>query len=278
MSKEKDILNKINEMTKRMRKNILDMSLSAGSESSHFGGGLSIVEITATLFGSIMSYDPKNPEWEDRDRFILSKGHGCLGYYTALHEIGLISKDDLMKFEKTNSYLLGHPVMNRKKGIEFSNGSLGMGLSIGIGVALAAKKRKKNYKVYVLIGDGECNEGSVWEAAMAAPNFKLNNIISIVDRNNLQQTGTNKEIMSVGDIAEKWRSFAWDVIELDGHNIKELYDAFSNERNSTKPLAIIANTIKGKGFSFSENNNDWHHKIMSKSQYELAIKELEKKL
>ena len=278
MSKEKDILNKINEMTKRMRKNILDMSLSAGSESSHFGGGLSIVEITATLFGSIMSYDAKNPEWEDRDRFILSKGHGCLGYYTALHEIGLISKDDLMKFEKTNSYLLGHPVMNRKKGIEFSNGSLGMGLSIGIGVALAAKKRKKNYKVYVLIGDGECNEGSVWEAAMAAPNFKLNNIISIVDRNNLQQTGTNKEIMSVGDIAEKWRSFAWDVIELDGHNIKELYDAFSNERNSTKPLAIIANTIKGKGFSFSENNNDWHHKIMSKSQYELAIKELEKKL
>jgi len=278
MSKKKDILNKINEMTKRMRKNILDMSLCAGSESSHFGGGLSIVEITATLFGSIMSYDPKNPEWEDRDRFILSKGHGCLGYYTALHEIGLISKDDLMKFEKTNSYLLGHPVMNRKKGIEFSNGSLGMGLSIGIGVALAAKKRKKNYKVYVLIGDGECNEGSVWEAAMAAPNFKLNNIISIVDRNNLQQTGTNKEIMSVGDIAEKWRSFAWDVIELDGHNIKELYDAFSNERNSTKPLAIIANTIKGKGFSFSENNNDWHHKIMSKSQYELAIKELKKKL
>ena len=278
MSEKKDILNKINEMTKRMRKNILDMSLSAGSESSHFGGGLSIVEITATLFGSIMSYDAKNPEWEDRDRFILSKGHGCLGYYTALHEIGLISKDDLMKFEKTNSYLLGHPVMNRKKGIEFSNGSLGMGLSVGIGVALAAKKRKKNYKVYVLIGDGECNEGSVWEAAMAAPNFKLNNIISIVDRNNLQQTGTNKEIMSVGDIAEKWRSFAWDVIELDGHNIKELYDAFSNERNSTKPLAIIANTIKGKGFSFSENNNDWHHKIMSKSQYELAIKELEKKL
>ena len=278
MSKKKDILNKINEMTKRMRKNILDMALSAGSESSHFGGGLSIVEITATLFGSIMSYDAKNPEWEDRDRFILSKGHGCLGYYTALHEIGFISKDDLMKFEKTNSYLLGHPVMNRKKGIEFSNGSLGMGLSIGIGVALAAKKRKKNYKVYVLIGDGECNEGSVWEAAMAAPNFKLNNIISIVDRNNLQQTGTNKEIMSVGDIAEKWRSFAWDVIELDGHNIKELYDAFSNERNSTKPLAIIANTIKGKGFSFSENNNDWHHKIMSKSQYELAIKELEKKL
>ena len=172
MNEKKDLINNINEMTKRMRKNILDMSLSAGSESSHFGGGLSIVEITATLFGGIMNYDAKNPEWEDRDRFILSKGHGVLGFYTALHEIGLISKDDLMTFEKTNSYLLGHPVMNRKKGIEFSNGSLGMGLSVGIGVALAAKKKEKNYKVYVLIGDGECNEGSIWEAAMAAPNFK----------------------------------------------------------------------------------------------------------
>ena len=278
MNEKKDLINNINEMTKRMRKNILDMSLSAGSESSHFGGGLSIVEITATLFGGIMNYDAKNPEWEDRDRFILSKGHGVLGFYTALHEIGLISKDDLMTFEKTNSYLLGHPVMNRKKGIEFSNGSLGMGLSVGIGVALAAKKKEKNYKVYVLIGDGECNEGSIWEAAMAAPNFKLNNIVSIIDRNNLQQTGTNKEIMSVGNIAEKWKSFGWDVIELDGHNIEELYNAFKKERNSTKPLAIIANTIKGKGFSFSENNNDWHHKVMSKSQYELAIKELEKQI
>ena len=277
MSEKEKIINNINEMTKRMRKNILDMSLSAGAESSHFGGGLSIVEITATLYGAVMNYDIKNPEWKDRDRFILSKGHGVLGYYTALHEIGLVSKDDLMTFEKTNSYLLGHPVMNRKKGIEFSNGSLGMGLSVGIGVALAAKKNKKNYKVYVLIGDGECNEGSVWEAAMAAPNFKLNNIVAIIDRNNLQQTGTNKEIMSVGEIAEKWRSFAWDVIELDGHSIKELYDAFINQRNSIKPLAIIANTIKGKGFSFSENNNDWHHKVLSKSQYELAIKELNKK-
>jgi len=222
-----------------------------------------------------MNYNAKNPEWEDRDRFILSKGHGVLGFYTALHEIGLISKDDLMTFEKTNSYLLGHPVMNRKKGIEFSNGSLGMGLSVGIGVALAAKKKKKNYKVYVLIGDGECNEGSVWEAAMAAPNFKLDNIISIIDRNNLQQTGTNKEIMSVGNITEKWKSFGWDVIELDGHNIEELYNAFKKERNSTKPLAIIANTIKGKGFSFSENNNDWHHKVMTKSQYDMALKELD---
>ena len=259
-----------------MRKNILDMSLSAGAESSHFGGGLSIVEITATLFGSIMNYDPKNPEWEDRDRFILSKGHGVLGYYTALHEIGLISKNDLMEFEKSNSYLLGHPVMNRKKGIEFSNGSLGMGLSVGIGVALAAKKQKKNFKIYVLIGDGECNEGSVWEAAMSAPNFGLNNITAIIDKNNLQQTGTNKEIMSVENIAKKWESFNWDVIELDGHDIEKLHETFSNKRNSSKPLAIIANTIKGKGFSFSENNNDWHHKVMSKSQYELALQELEK--
>jgi len=276
MNEKINLIKNIKEMTKRMRKNILDMSLSAGSESSHFGGGLSIVEITATLFGSIMNYDPKNPEWGERDRFILSKGHGCLGFYTALHEIGLITKDDLMSFEKSDSYLLGHPVMNRKKGIEFSNGSLGMGLSVGIGVALAAKKQKKKFKIYVLIGDGECNEGSIWEAAMSAPNFKLNNITAIIDKNNLQQTGTNKEIMSVENIAEKWKSFNWDVIELDGHDIEKLHSTFSKERNSSKPLAIIANTIKGKGFSFSENNNDWHHKVMSKSQYELAVKELEK--
>ena len=138
----KEIIKKIEQMTKNMRKNILDMSLEAGTESSHFGGGLSIVDITATLYGGVMKYDPKKPEWEDRDRFILSKGHGVLGYYTALSEIGLISKEELLTFEKSKSFLLGHPVMNRKKGIEFTNGSLGMGLSVGVGVAIAAKKKK----------------------------------------------------------------------------------------------------------------------------------------
>jgi transketolase len=153
-----------------------------------------------------------------------------------------------------------------------------MGLSLGIGVALAGKRRNSKHKVYVLMGDGECNEGSVWEAAMAASQFKLNNLVGIIDKNNFQQTGSNSDIMSVGDLAAKWRSFGWDVVEVDGHNVGELYDAFCRVNISGKPVAIVANTIKGKGFSFSENNNAWHHAVLTKSQYELAIDELNKEL
>jgi len=273
----KEIIKKIEQMTKNMRKNILDMSLEAGTESSHFGGGLSIVDITATLYGGVMKYDPKKPEWEDRDRFILSKGHGVLGYYTALSEIGLISKEELLTFEKSKSFLLGHPVMNRKKGIEFTNGSLGMGLSVGVGVAIAAKKKNKTHKIFVLIGDGECNEGSVWEAAMSAPHFKLDNIIAIIDKNNFQQTGSSVEILNTNSLNKKWTSFGWDVSELDGHNINELFENLNKKNTQGKPKLIIANTIKGKGFSFSENTNEWHHKILTKNQYDKAISELNNK-
>ena len=267
-------IKKIEAMAKRMRKKVLDMALAAGASSSHFGGGLSIVDITATLYGVIMKLDPKNPKWENRDRFILSKGHGVLGYYTALSEIGYISEKDLKTFEKDGTYLFGHPVMNRSKGIEFSNGSLGMGLSLGIGVALAGKRKNIDYKVYVLMGDGECNEGSVWEAAMAGPHYKLDNLVAILDKNNLQQTGTNSEIMSVGNLASKWKSFGWQVIEIDGHNVPEIYETFLSVKNQNGPVAIVANTVKGKGFSFAENNNAWHHAPLSSSQYEAALEEL----
>ena len=271
--REKKIL-EIQDMAKRMRKKVLDMALTAGASSSHFGGGLSIVDITATLYGAIMKLDPKNPKWENRDRFILSKGHGVLGYYTALSEIGYISEKDLKTFEKDGTYLFGHPVMNRSKGIEFSNGSLGMGLSLGIGVALAGKRKNIDYKVYVLMGDGECNEGSVWEAAMAGPHYKLDNLVAILDKNNLQQTGTNSEIMSVGDLVSKWKSFGWQVFEIDGHNVPEIYETFLSVKNQNGPVAIVANTVKGKGFSFAENNNAWHHAPLSSSQYEAALEEL----
>ena len=267
-------IKKIEDMAKRMRKKALDMALNAGAGSSHFGGGLSIVDITATLYGGIMKLDPNNPKWEKRDRFILSKGHGVLGYYTALSEIGYISEKDLKTFEKDGTYLFGHPVMNRSKGIEFSNGSLGMGLSLGIGVALAGKRKNIDYKVYVLMGDGECNEGSVWEAAMAGPHYKLDNLVAILDKNNLQQTGTNSEIMSVGNLASKWKSFGWQVIEIDGHNVPEIYETFLSVKNQNGPVAIVANTVKGKGFSFAENNNAWHHAPLSSSQYEAALEEL----
>ena len=274
--KETDQIKNIKNFAFQVRKNILEMAVSAGSSSAHFGGALSITEIVSTLFGCQMKIDKKNPQWEDRDRFILSKGHACLAYYAALCEVGYISKEELKTFEKNDTNLLGHPVINRNLGIDFSNGSLGMGLSLGIGVAISSKKKKKNFKVYVIIGDGECNEGSIWEAAMAAPNFKLNNLYVIIDKNNFQQTGSNKEIMSVENLKDKWSSFGWHTTELDGHNIQDLQKFFKESKNIDKPKAIIANTVKGKGFSFSENNNDWHHSILSKSFHEKAINELKK--
>ena len=274
MSKQID---NIKNFTVAVRKNILEMAVSAGASSAHFGGALSITEIVSTLFAHQMKIDKKNPKWEERDRFILSKGHACLAYYAALCEIGYISKEELKTFEKNDTNLLGHPVANRNLGIDFSNGSLGMGLSLGIGVAIASKKKKKNFDVYVIVGDGECNEGSIWESAMAAPHFKLDNLYVVIDKNNFQQTGSNEEIMNVANLKDKWASFGWHTVELDGHNIEELYNFFNKGKTINKPKAIIANTVKGKGFSFSENNNDWHHSILSKSFYEKAMNELKKK-
>ena len=270
-------INDIKNFALNVRKKILEMAVSAGSSSAHFGGALSITEIISTLFSHQMRIDKKNPNWDERDRFILSKGHACLAYYASLCEIGYINKEELKTFEKNDTNLLGHPVLNKKIGIDFSNGSLGMGLSLGIGVAISSKKRKKNFNVYVILGDGECNEGSVWEAAMAAPNFKLNNLYAIIDKNNFQQTGANKDIMNVDSLNDKWASFGWHTEEIDGHDINKICETFKKIKNINKLKAIIANTIKGNGFSFSENNNDWHHSVLNKSFYDKAIIELEKK-
>ena len=269
-----DEFSKIDNFSKKIRRNILDMAFYAGASSSHFGGALSIVEIISVLFGKKMRIN-HDPQWQDRDRFILSKGHACLAYYAALCEIGYIQKEELKTFEKDDSNLLGHPVINRSLGIDFSNGSLGMGLSLGIGVAISLKKKKKNNHVYIILGDGECNEGSIWEAAMAASHFKLNNLNIIIDNNNFQQTGSNDEIMCLSNLKDKWSSFGWNVASVDGHNIREINNYFDSSITNNKPSALIAKTIKGKGFSFSENNNDWHHAVLSKSQYEKAIKEID---
>ena len=274
MKKNFEKIKIIEDFALNIRKNILEMALAAGASSSHFGGALSITEIISVLFADQMKIKKDNPKHESRDRFILSKGHACLAYYAALSEVGYISKEELKTFEKDDSNLLGHPVINRDIGIDFSNGSLGMGLALGIGVALALKKRKKDINVYVVLGDGECNEGSVWEAAMAAPNFKLNNLYAIIDKNNFQQTGSNKDIMDNPNLKEKWSSFGWNTKEVDGHNINELLSFFEEGRTIDKPKALIANTIKGKGFSFSENNNDWHHSVLTKSLYEKGLQEL----
>jgi len=273
MDISKDI-EKIKNFSTEVKKNILEMAFTAGASSSHFGGALSIVEIISFLFSHKMKIKKNNPNWIDRDRFILSKGHACLAYYAALCEVGYITKEQIKTFEKDDSDLLGHPVINRKLGIDFSNGSLGMGLSLGIGVAIALKKNKKENNIFVILGDGECNEGSVWEAAMAAPNLNLSNLYAIIDNNNFQQTGSNKEIMNTDSLYKKWSSFGWETKEVDGHDIEKLCKIFEESEQSPKPKAIIAKTIKGKGFSFSENNNNWHHAVLSKTLYEQAKKEL----
>jgi transketolase len=268
-----EIEKKIKIFSSKIRKKILDLSFYAGSSSSHFGGALSSADIVATLFSSVMKFDKKNFIDENRDRFILSKGHGCMVYYAALNILGIVSEEQLKTFEKDQTDLPGHPVKNNNLGIDFSTGSLGMGLSLGIGVAIALKRKKLNNRVFVLLGDGECNEGSVWESALSAPNLGLNNLTVIIDHNNFQQTGSNKEIMNLDSLEKKWSSFNWKTQNIDGHNLEEIYSAVKDEEKDL-PKAIIANTIKGKGFSFSENNNDWHHKIMTKSNYEEALKEL----
>ena len=272
MSVEEKI-KKIENLRKKELKNIIDAAYFAGASSAHIGGALSAADVVSTLFSEFININPKNISEKDRDYFILSKGHACLVYYAVLVELGFFSKDLLKSFEKTDSFLLGHPVLNKKYGIDFSTGSLGMGLSIGIGLAISLKKKKSLKQVYVVIGDGECNEGSIWEGIMSAPNFNLDNLTIIIDRNNLQQTGKNKEIMDLGDLKNKLNSFGWLSYSVDGHNLKDLYEVFSSKTNS-KPKAVIANTIKGKGLSFAENNNKFHHTVLTKSLYEKALEEI----
>ena len=276
MSENEEKINKILNFSKKIRKNILDVAFKGGAERSHIGGALSSADIVSCLYKEIMTLNKSNPLDINRDRFILSKGHACLVLYSALYEIGLLSKEEFFSFEKENSILLGHPVINKDVGIEFSNGSLGMGLSLGVGVALSGKIRKNNFFTYVLIGDGECNEGSIWEAAMSGYKYELNNLVAIIDKNGLQQTGQTKEIMDMNSLEDKWKSFGWNVIVADGHNIRELLIALNKEKKleSKKPTAIVANTTKGKGISFIENDNTWHHNLLTKNQYKTAISEL----
>lgn len=265
----------INENIKKVKVNILDAAYAAGSSSSHIGGALSLVDILTVLFCGVINYSKDNFKDDLRDRFILSKGHGCLVYYSILCNLGIISKEQLLQFEKNDSFLGGHPIKNLQYGLEFSTGSLGMGMSLGIGVCLALKKKNNNSKVYVVLGDGECNEGSVWEAAMAAPHYELNNLTVILDNNQYQQTGLNKEIMNTYNLTNKFKSFNWDVINIDGHNLKEIFKVLAIDNKESKlPKMIICNTIKGKGISFCENNNQWHHSILSKALYDKAISEI----
>jgi transketolase len=263
-------------LSKRMRKDILDMALVAGESASHLGSGLSIVEILAVLYGHIMNHQTIDPDCLFRDRFILSKGHGVLAYYAILAEMKYFSVEELLTFEKNESFLVGHPVRDKSKGIEFSTGSLGMGLGLGVGIAKALKMKEQSQRVFVLVGDGETNEGSIWEAAMFASHFCLNNLIMIVDKNGFQLGGMTKEIMVNVNLAQKLEAFGWNVKCVNGHDLTELLSAFKSDPfYIDRPTAIVAETVKGKGISFIEANNNWHHASLSKQQYEKAIKELQ---
>jgi len=268
-------LAKIREMACRMRRNVIELAFKAGPNGAHLGSGLSIIELTATLYGGIMRLDPRNPGWPDRDRFILSKGHGSLGYYTALAEADFISRGQLYCFEVDGGDLPGQPSMNQAFGIEFSSGSLGLGLSLGIGSALAGRRQGRDFNVFVLMGDGEMNEGSVWEAAMAAAHYRLGGIVVIIDHNGMQSDGCNASIMSI-DLQSMWKGFGWQTVIVDGHDIESIYCALEKagrQREGT-PLVVIAKTVKGKGIRFMENNNEWHHNVLTKARYDAAVAEL----
>ena len=265
----------IQKVSKKLRGQILKMIHNA--QSGHPGGSLSSVDILNVLFTKCMKHYPeceKNSDYKNRDRFILSKGHASASLYAILAHCGYFNEEDLMSFRKFGSKLQGHPCSKKLKGIEISTGSLGQGLSIACGMALGLRLDNIDSKVYVYMGDGEIEEGSVWEAAMNASHNKLKNIIAFVDRNKLQIDGSTENVKSVGDASKKFKAFGWNTLEIDGHDIKSIINAISIAKESDKPTAIIANTIKGKGVSFMENNAGWHGKAPNKEQLEQALEEL----
>lgn len=277
MNTRAEITRKCENAATRMRKNVLKMALLSGSKGAHLGGCLSIIEIMATLYCGLLNIKPGNPKWKGRDRFILSKGHGSLTHYAALEASKIISEEELLTFGQNGGLLPCASSLNPDMGIEFSNGTLGFGLSYAVGLALSSKKAGNTFHVYVLLGDGECNEGSVWEAAMSAPHFNLSNLTAIVDLNSMQSDGKTCDVLDV-QLENMWRGFGWEVITVeDGHNIASLINAFTQPRSEVKPRVFIVHTIKGKGVSFMENNNEWHHKYLSKELFELAMTELSEK-
>lgn len=274
---KQDIVKKVDslkEISRVIRKDILNMVMKAGE--GHIASAFSFVDILSVLYFHTMNVDPEEPAWEERDRFILSKGHGCSALYSVLARRGFFSPDDLNTIGERDTIFGGHPDKYKVPGVEVSTGSLGHGLSIGIGMSLAAKRDKKDYNVYVLLGDGECQEGSVWEAAMFAPAYGLDNMIAIVDFNGLQAIGETDDIITLKPFAKKWESFGWAVKEINGHDYNEIMDAMSQFPFSEgKPSVIIANTVKGKGVSFMENQIMWHARATTEEEYKQALMEID---
>ena len=268
----------------QLQKDAIDVRMSViegvfNAKSGHPGGSLSIADIMTYLYMYKMNVDPKNPKMENRDRFVLSKGHTAPALYGALALKGFFPKEDIKTLRKPDSYLQGHPSMHMTPGLEMSTGSLGQGISAAVGMALGAKLKGADYRVYTILGDGEIEEGQVWEAAMFASAKKLSNLVAVIDNNNLQIDGTIEEVNSPYPIDEKFKAFGWNVICIDGHDFDQIDDAFTKaEECKDKPTAIIAKTVKGKGVSFMENQCGWHGKAPNAEQYEVAMSELKASL
>jgi len=277
LRKEIMLENELSLKANEIRKLVIDMLYKIGPERrGHPGPALSIAEILACLYFSVMNTDSKNPKWPERDRLILSKGHACPALYAVLALKGYFEKENLYTFRKVNSILQGHPDMRKTPGIDMTAGSLGHGLAAGAGMALAGVMDRKKYKTYVIIGDGETQEGLIWESAMYAGNMKLDNLVVIIDKNRFQSCGDVCCIVDVDPLDKKFMSFNWEVVKCNGHDISSLLEAFGTP-HANKPLAIIAETVKGKGVSFMEEDNSWHQKAITQEQYETAMKELHKK-
>jgi transketolase len=265
---------RLERMALQLRFDLLDI-LGVG-KVGHLGGSSSMAEIAACLYFHAMRYDPKKPKDPDRDRFLLSKGHCVLIQYAALVELGVIPREELKKVKTLEGCLQGHPDMDRTPGIEAVTGSLGMGLSIGLGMALGFRLDRRPSRVYVVMGDGELSEGQIWEAAMAAAAFKVDNLTGFVDLNRIQATGPTREILDIPDIARKWTAFGWEVLSIDGHDVRQILTALDQaQKTKGRPTVIVAETVKGKGFSFAENNAAFHNGALTADQYRQALSELE---
>ncbi|MBI5748993.1 MAG: transketolase [Nitrospinae bacterium] len=266
-------IERLKKIARQIRIDILTMLVESGS--GHTGGSLSAADILTVLYFYKMRYDPKNPKWEDRDKFVLSKGHGAPALYAVLGRAGYFGLEHFHTLRKLGSVLRGHPNSAVTPGVEVCTGSLGQGLSQANGLALSARLDNKPARVYVVLGDGETDEGQVWEAAMTTAHYKIDNLCAILDNNGLQIDGTNKEVMNIEPVVEKWKSFGWHVIEINGHNIKAIVDALNEaEKIKGKPTMIIAHTVKGKGVSFMENKVEYHGVAPTRDEYERAMKEL----
>ncbi|MFC1739125.1 transketolase [Planctomycetota bacterium] len=256
-------------IAKKLRYDIV-MMIGAG-KPGHLGGSCSIAELVTVLYFHKMRHDPANPKWPDRDRFLLSKGHAALAQYAALAECGYFPMEELDTLKELGTMLQGHPEMLKMPGIEANTGSLGQGLSVACGMSLAGKLDKKDYHVYCILGDGEIAEGQVWQAAMGASNFKLDNLVAILDKNQIQATGPIVERYDTNPHPDKWEAFGWYVIEVDGHDIREIIGALDEaDKVKGKPVMIVAHTVKGKGVPFAEGKAAFHHGIMTEQQFEIA--------